>query len=65
MNTKQLLYEADALCDKLRDMSWAAALQGDRPLHDKASSALSKALRRAIRREQLHERNQELTKSSI
>ena len=55
MNTKQLLDEAFHLCDRLEPLTWAAALQGDQERHDRVESILFKALRRAARRERLHE----------
>ena len=58
MNTKQLLDEAFKLCDHLEPLAWAAALQGDQERHDRVESVLFKALRRAARRERLHEQHQ-------
>ena len=58
MDTKQLLDEAFALCDRLEPLTWAAALKGEQERHDRVESILFKALRRAARRERLHEQHQ-------
>ena len=64
MNTKQLLEEAVSLSKRLCDMTWAETMSGNREKYEKVRRAYDRSLDRAIRREELHERNQAASDSS-